>query len=125
MAGTGRNYDDIAGLEMIGHSIPDRGGVLARAVELTHGLHAVGPLPGADQAGTGLERGRSFDRVIELADIVVRGHRVLPRPVKLSAIHDAHTDLALADIDGTHLLVGKVVIHGALGVSLKFAVVYI
>ena len=122
VAGAGRNDDRVAGFQLVRDAVPDRRGVAAGAVQQPHVLVGRRPPLRVDQIRAGHERRRSGNDVIDLAHVIVLGHRVRLRLVELGAMHHADRDAALADIHRSHLLIDLVPRDRALEIRLQLVV---
>ena len=76
MARSRRNHHHVAGLQIVGARVADRGGVVARPVEQPHRLEIRRAALPVHEIGAGDERARARDHVIHLADQVVLRHRL-------------------------------------------------
>src|SRR5262245_4201108 len=103
-------------------AVANRHAVVARSVEHSYRL-VVGRAPlHVGDVGSGDQRRRSVDDVIDLADEIVLGDRGVARLIELAAVDDADVDVRLADIDRANLLVDDAVGNRALDVLLQFVV---
>src|SRR5262249_53973907 len=115
----GRNDHDVTRLQLIRDAIPNFRTVVAGSIELDDGpLRGWTPLPVGD-IRTENESGRSFNDVVNLADLVMFGDRVRSGLVQLSTVDHANADVSLSQFDVSHLLIDQLFGDGFLGVALQ------
>ena len=102
---TGRNNNDVAGLELIALSIANRRGIIAWSIDEAHNRIIRRASLFVDEIGTKNKCPRSVDDMVHLTDLIMFSNRIWQRRIELSAMHKADGDSCFADVDIAHLLI--------------------
>src|SRR5262245_4722779 len=102
-----RNHHDIAGLELIRHTVPNVRSIVPRTIELDDGSLCSGTTLPVCDIRPKHKRRRSIDDVIDLAYLIMLGNRVRIRLVELATMDHPDSDVRLSNLDIAHLLIGQ------------------
>src|SRR5215471_1335929 len=115
-----RDDDRVARFEVVRDAVADRGPIAARTVQVAHIIVRGRAALDTEDVGTGDKRGFAVDNVVDLAHEVVLGDG--RSSDELRAINHADIDVALANIDRAHLLIGDAGGGGELGGAVEIGV---
>src|SRR6185437_7977826 len=102
---TGGNNNDITGLELMGLSIANGLGIVARSIDEAHDrIIRRAPLL-VDEIGAENKRSRSIDDMVHLADLIMFGNGIWQGRIELSTMHKTDGDVCFADVDVANLLI--------------------